>query len=95
MAISQRELLSALAAGESYREAYQAVCDFDTAAALKTIQCPTLVFAGDEDPLYGAVDPALALLPKGHKAELAGSEKTYVCERNVDQVSALLRRFFS
>jgi len=92
--ISQRELISALAAGESYRHAYQAVCDFDCAGAMATVQCPTLVFAGDADPLYQAVDQALEVLPDGHKAELAGGERTYVCERNVDQVSALLRQYF-
>ncbi|MEM1113622.1 MAG: alpha/beta fold hydrolase [Pseudomonadota bacterium] len=94
LAISQRELMSALAAGPAYRDAYQAVCEFDTAGALAAIACPTLVFAGDADPLYGAVEPALAILPEGSRAELEGGERTYVCERQADRVAALLREFF-
>ncbi len=90
----QREVLSALAAGPAYLSSYEAVCRQDFAAQLNTIQCPVLVFAGDEDPLYAAVDPTVARLPRGQRADLRGGERTYVCERQAEAVARLLRDFF-
>ncbi len=93
--LSQRELASAFASGEAYQASYRAVTRQDFGGQLAAIECPVLVFAGDADPLYGAVAPSLALLQHGHSAELAGGERTYVCERNVDRVASLLQTFFN
>jgi haloalkane dehalogenase len=93
--ISQRELLSALSAGEAYPASYAAVCRHDVETQMASVACPVLVYAGTHDPLYGAVDPSVALLPQGQKATLDGGEKTYVCERQADRVAALLTEFFT
>lgn len=92
--ISERELASALAAGPLYEASYRAVTEQDFAGQLPTLDCPVLVFAGDADPLYGAVEPSLQLLKHGTRAELAGGERTYVCERQADRVAGLLKDFF-
>lgn len=92
-AILQRETLAAAAAGASYPQAYRAVTEVDTAAQLRSLDCPTLVFAGTQDPLHGAVDASLRLLQHGRKAEIAGA-RTFVCERQADEVAALLIDFF-
>jgi pimeloyl-ACP methyl ester carboxylesterase len=90
----QREVLSAFVAGPAYHASYEAVCRQDFAAQLDSIQCPVLVFAGDEDPLYAAVDPTVARLAHGERADLPGGERTYVCERQADDVARLLLDFF-
>ena len=92
--LTQRELLSALACGASYLASYQAVTRQDFAGQLPAISCPVLVFAGDEDPLYAAVGPTLALLQSGHTVDLPGGERTYVCERQADIVAGVLHNFF-
>jgi len=92
--LTQRELLSALACGASYQASYQAVTRQDFANQLPAIACPVLVFAGDEDPLYAAVEPTLALLQNGYTVSLSGGERTYVCERQADTVAAVLHNFF-
>ena len=91
--IRQRETLSGVASGASYAEAYQAVVEVDTEAQLKSLRCPTLVFAGTLDPLYPQLDAAYRLLADGRKAEIA-SARTFVCERQADEVAALLKEFF-
>ena len=88
----QRETLIGSGLGETYPDAYKAVIGQDYAAQLATVKCPTLVFAGTNDPLIGQLDNALALLGNGHKAVIEGAT-TYVCERHVNQVAALLRDF--
>jgi haloalkane dehalogenase len=90
----QREVQSAFASGASYQASYLAITRQRFAQQLPAIECPTLVYAGDCDPLYPAVQPTLALLPRGELATLAGGERTYVCERQVEPVAALLREFF-
>ncbi len=92
-AIWQRETLIAAAAGATYPAAYQAVVEVDTATQLRGLDCPTLVFAGTEDPLYPQLDAAYALLRRGRRAEISGA-RSYVCERQPAQVAALLREFF-
>lgn len=92
-AILQRETLAAAAAGASYPQAYRAVTEVDTAAQLRSLDCPTLVFAGTRDSLYGPLDGAFALLKHGRKAEIAGA-RTFACERQADDVAALLGDFF-
>lgn len=90
--IIERELTAAVAAGEAYPAAYAAVVQVDTEAQLRALQCPTLVFAGTRDPLYPQLDAAYRLLRRGRKAEIEGA-RTFVCERQVDEVAALLRGF--
>ncbi len=92
--LSQREVLSAFACGKAYQASYGAVCRQDFATQLESIECPVLVFVGDEDPLYGAVEPTVAALPNGWRAELAGGERTYVCEHQAATVASLLKAFF-
>jgi pimeloyl-ACP methyl ester carboxylesterase len=92
--ISQRELMSAFACGEAYQASYQAVCRQDFAGLLDSVACPVLVFAGDADPLYGAVKPTAERLVQGRVAELSGGERTYVCERQAPEVAVLVANFF-
>lgn len=91
--IVQRETLAGAAAGDGYPQAYRAVVEVDTAAQLRALQCPTLVFAGTLDPLYGQLDAAYRLLRDGRKAEIAGA-RTFVCERDTAEVAQLLSDFF-
>ena len=91
--LSLREMICGLQLGESYPDAYKAVVEQDVPAQLVRLDCPTLVFAGTNDPLFGTLDEAFSLLKKGKKAVIDGS-RTYVCERNVDEVAKLLRDFF-
>ena len=91
--IRQREALAGIDAGEAYAQAYTSVCEVDTEAQLKALKCPTLVFAGTNDPLYGQLDAARKLIKKGKKAEIKGA-RTFVCERETAQVAGLLGEFF-
>lgn len=92
--ILQRETLAGVSAGRRYTEAYRAVIEVSTEAQLRALNCPTLVFAGTEDPLHPQLDAAYRLLAQGKKAEIAGA-RTFVCERNVDDVARLLKEFFN
>ncbi len=94
LALSQRELLCAFASGDAYPASYSAVTRQPTERQLAAIRCPVLVFAGDADPLYSAVAPSVALLPRGVAAELEGGERTYVCERQAPLVASRLADFF-
>lgn len=93
LSIIQREACAGLLAGEAYPQAYKSVVELDTQAQLKALQCPTLVFAGTEDPLYGQLADAHALLANGQKAEIPGA-RTFVCERQTGKVATLLSQFF-
>ena len=92
LSILQRETLEGAAAGVTYAQAYQAVTVVDTAAQLRALRCPTLVFAGTKDPLYPQLEAAYRLLAHGHKAEIAGA-RTFICERQTPQVAQLLIDF--
>lgn len=94
LALTQRELLSAFASGDSYQASYRAVTEQDFAGQLPGIDCPVLVFAGDRDPLYTAVAPTLELLPRGCSIDLPGGERTYVCEMQAQTIAVVLREFF-
>ncbi len=94
-ALLQRELQSACSSGSAYQASYQAVARQDFAGQLRSLACPVLVFAGDADPLYDAVAPTLELLARGVAATLPGGERTYVCERQADEVADLLANFFT
>lgn len=89
----QRELVAALRAGDHYSQAYRAVTEVDTEAQLRGLHCPTLVFAGTEDPLYPQLEAAHRLLPDGLRLAIPGARST-VCEREADTVAALLDDFF-
>ncbi|HEY1076983.1 MAG TPA: alpha/beta hydrolase, partial [Fontimonas sp.] len=92
LSLRQREFLAGVAAGTAYSEAYASVIATDTAAQLRALRCPTLVFAGTSDPLYPQLDAAFQLLANGRKAEIAGA-RTFVCERQTAEVAALLKDF--
>ena len=74
---------------------YRAVTRQPFAAQLPSVDCPALVFAGDADPLYAAVEPTVAALPRGRRAVLSGGERTYVCERQASAVAALILEFLA
>lgn len=93
LALRQRETLAGLDAGENYAQAYASVCGVDTAAQLKSLRCPTLVFAGTRDSLHALVEPAFRLLANGRKAELPGASG-FACEQNAAEVAQLLIDFF-
>ncbi|MEH6568283.1 MAG: alpha/beta hydrolase [Halioglobus sp.] len=90
----QREVQSAFDCGDSYLASYRAIAKQPFAEQLPFINCPVLVYAGDKDPLYLSVEPTVALLSCGERASLSGGERTYVCERQVDLITALLKAFF-
>ncbi len=94
LALTQRELLSAFACGDAYPASYEAVARQDFAAMLPAIGCPVRVFAGDLDPLYGAVEPTVQRLEKGDQVALPGGERTYVCERQAAIIAGVLHDFF-
>ncbi len=89
----QREALLATQMQERYQQAYQAVADYDFATAAQKLGCPVMLCAGTEDVLYPLMDDCLAILANGKKTEIAGA-KTYVCERNVEELSQLMADFF-
>lgn len=91
--ILQRDALVGAAAGERYPQAYKAVMDVDTAGQLASLTCPTLVFAGTRDSLYGGLDAAYRLLKHGRKAEIPDG-RSYACERQAAEVAGLLAEFF-
>ena len=91
--LSLREALLGLALGEQYPDAYQAVIEHDFESQLAAINCPTLVFAGDQDPLFGQLDPAYHMLKQGEIAVLKDTG-SYSCERKSGEVAGLLDEFF-
>lgn len=92
--LSKREFNSALKLGTGYKSAYKAVCAQDVAHQLQSIDCKTLVFAGDRDVLQPYVDAALALLAQGQKIEI-GDCSTYVCETHPQRVATVIKEFIS
>ncbi len=90
--IWQRDALAGIEAGPAYEAAYRAVVEVDTAAQLRGVSMPTLVFAGTADPLYPQLDTAFGLLQQGRKAEIAGA-RTFVCERQAAEVARLMTDF--
>jgi pimeloyl-ACP methyl ester carboxylesterase len=90
----EREVILATQMGIGYQQAYQAVADYDFAAAAKKLICPVMICAGTNDPLYGVMDDALALLKDGRKAEISGGT-SYVCERNTVELAKLMHDFFN
>lgn len=93
-ALSQRELLSAFACGDAYQASYRAVCAQDFSNLLQDIHCPVLVFAGDADPLKGAVSPTIEKLSKGRELTLPEGAGTYICEQQAEFLADKLAAFF-
>ncbi len=92
--LSMRELGLAFNADTAYPQSYQAVVEHDCAGQLSKIACPTLVFAGDQDPLYHSVEPTLARLAQAEKGELPTGAGTYVCDLHSECVADQLTRFW-
>lgn len=92
--LSQREVLSALQAAAEYAHTPARVARHEFAALLPEIHCPTLVFAGDRDPLHGSVGPTAELLPCGEVVSLPGGLGTYLCDREPAMLGALLAAHF-
>ena len=95
LALTERELLSAIACGQAWQASYKAVVAQDFGGLLPKIGCPVLVFAGDRDSLYQCVEPTLKRLPRAEQGLLAGGEGAYICERQVELVASLLDDFFA
>lgn len=95
LALSQREVLSALASGDAYQASYSAVAAQNFSQQLPALDCPVLAFAGNADVLHSSVAPTLELLRTGSTVSLPGGEKTYVCERQVTLVARILKEFFT
>jgi pimeloyl-ACP methyl ester carboxylesterase len=92
LALTQREFVLNMQAGERYHETYHAVFSHDFNSQLAAVACPALVMAGDTDTLRGALEPAHAVLRQGEIRCLRGN--TYVCDRDPDAVAAIIREFF-
>jgi pimeloyl-ACP methyl ester carboxylesterase len=93
LALTHREFLLNLSAGERYHEAYEAVADHDFEGQLARITCPVLLMAGAQDTLFGSLEPASRALPSAEVARLPRGN-TYVCDLETDLVAEHLVRFF-
>lgn len=95
LALREREAVLTLVAGTRWTEGYHAVfnhaVEFDR--ALRAIDVPTLVFAGDKDTVFHLLEPSYRALKQGQKAVIPG-QTTYSCDRAPKQVAELLRDFF-
>jgi haloalkane dehalogenase len=89
-----REVMSAFSAGPAYAQAYAAVIEQDFAGQLAALDCPTLVFAGSRDVLYGRLQAAFDLLRRGSMLELDAAGG-YLCDREPQRVAGILRDFFT
>jgi haloalkane dehalogenase len=93
LALTHREFLLSLAAGERYHEAYQAVADHDFEGLLPRIGCPTLLMAGAHDTLLDSLDRAGRALPSAEVVRLPRGN-TYLCDLETDLIAEQLVRFF-
>ena len=91
--IIERETINGLRLGDRYGAAYDAVIEHDIAAAMTSLECPALVFAGTEDILYSQLDAAFELLKHGERRSIDGA-RTFVCETEHRLVAELLQDFF-
>ncbi len=91
--LTQREVRLAIELGDRYLSAYEAVIRYPIEDKLQKLECPCLVFAGTNDILFGAVDPTLALLKNGSRAEIEGAGG-YLFDQNPVEVARLLDGFF-
>ena len=93
LALTHREFLLNLTAGERYHEAYRAVADHDFEGQLARIACPTLLMAGAHDTLLDSLEGASRALPSAEVVRLPRGN-TYVCDLETDLVAEQLVRFF-
>lgn len=92
LALTQREFVLNMLAGERYHETYHAVFTHDFNAQLAAIACPVLVMAGDADTLRDALEPAYAALQHGEIRYLSGN--TYICDQSPETVAGIIREYF-
>lgn len=94
LAITERELCSALQLGKGYQQLYQAVAAHDFAGCLRQIACPTLLMAGQQDALYAAMPASLKLLKQGQLQDL-GMAGTYSFERQPELLANVISDFLT
>ncbi len=95
LALIQREMMLGFASGENYQAAYKAVARQEFSSQLGSIVCPVQVFAGNNDPLFGSVEPTLSKLSNARPASLKGDAATYVCDVRPVDIAYLLKDIFS
>jgi pimeloyl-ACP methyl ester carboxylesterase len=93
LALTHREFLLNLSAGERYHEAYLAVCEHDFNTQLAALDCPVLVMAGERDTLADSLEPAYLALKDGRMRRIP-SANTYICDLMPDLVAGIIRDFF-
>lgn len=91
LALTHREFVLNLHAGERYHETYHAVFSHDFNAQLAALRCPVLVMAGDNDTLRSALEPAYDALADGALRVMSGN--TYICDQSPAAVAEVLREF--
>lgn len=91
LALTHREFVLNLHAGERYHETYHAVFSHDFKAQLAALRCPVLVMAGDADTLRNALEPAYHALAEGTLRQMKGN--TYICDLAPDAVAQVIREF--
>jgi haloalkane dehalogenase len=92
LALTHREFLLNLHAGERYHEAYFAVFNHDFETQIAALDCPILVTAGDNDTLKDSLEPAYKALKNGTMKCLTGN--TYICDQSPGVMAGLMEKFF-
>jgi pimeloyl-ACP methyl ester carboxylesterase len=92
LALTHRETLLTLQAGEAAAHTYHAVFAHDFAGQLAALDIPVLVMAGEHDTLRASLEPAYALLHNG-QMRLIPNAGTYICDREPKLVADVVREF--
>ena len=92
--ILYRELVLTLQAGNSYPQAYTAVFAQPFAQQLETINCPTLIIAGENDSLRASLETTLARLKNG-LMQIIPDAGTFICDTHPQQLADLIRPFLN
>jgi pimeloyl-ACP methyl ester carboxylesterase len=90
LALIQREVLLTLRASR-YHESYKAVFEMDFAAALKALQCPTLLIYAEHDTLIDSKEAAETLL--NTKAVVIPDAGTYLCDEAPEVLAKIIKDF--
>ena len=85
LALSQREVVSALRLGDGYGEAYRAILEQPLAERLGALACPLTFLGGSEDILWDATKAAAH--QRGQEAVRVAGAATYLCETHVEAVA--------
>lgn len=93
LTLMTREVRLALALGERYPQAYDAVIEHPMGERLAALQVPTLILSGTEDPLYGQLGAAAKLISNCRQFVLEDAG-TYSCETHTKEIAEELRSFF-